>query len=84
VSIVLDVHCGCRAGNLSSPQAIPGLPARPTISLREKKSPEEAAVTVTNVYKVGKVVTEFIVLSAGLAGLIMAGPILYVFGIIGG
>jgi hypothetical protein len=46
--------------------------------------PEEAAVTVTNVYKKSKVVTEYILICAGVAGMIMAGPILQALGIIGG
>jgi len=41
-------------------------------------------LTVTNVYKVGKVVTEYIVGSVAVAGLICVGPILNAFGIIGG
>lgn len=41
-------------------------------------------MSVTNVYKVGKAVTEYIVICAGIAAMIMAGPILQTFGIIGG
>jgi hypothetical protein len=70
--------------NQPSPQAIPGLPACPTIRLRGKKQPEGAAVTVTTVYKKAKAVTEYLLICAGVAGVIMLGPILQAVGIIKG
>jgi hypothetical protein len=41
-------------------------------------------LSVTNVYKKAKAVTEYLVICAGVAGVIMLGPILQTFGIIGG
>jgi len=41
-------------------------------------------LTVTNVYKVGKKVTEFLAVSGAFAALIMAGPILQALGLLKG